>query len=355
MFFERDNAHLVSRAALALAGGMVGQAQRRCQEALMKQLAFAVAAAALATMLMPAGARAQEPFPSRPVQVIVPATAGGPVDTGVRMIEPALSSALGQPVVLLNHPGASGTLGMHDVATAAPDGYTIGQGVNSIFTITRISGTSVPFTLDDFSLLGNYATDVSVLAVSADAPWQTLDDIIAYVHSNPGKLNYASAGVGTVSSLSMQALAHYFKLNMVAVPFQGGAQLTTAILGRQVDIGMVPYTTGAAMFESKKLRALVTTAAQRLPKLPDIPTLAEKGITANGLNLIMGLYAPHGLQDDVRSTLVAAVAKAAKDSSFIAKIEAIGLFGQYEDPAKARSRLETEYTDIVALNRQLQN
>jgi tripartite-type tricarboxylate transporter receptor subunit TctC len=321
----------------------------------MKQFTLAVACAALAVVAMAVDARAQEQFPGRPIQVIVPATAGGPVDTAVRMIEPALSSTLGQPVVLLNKPGASGTLGMHDAATAAPDGYTIGQGVNSIFTITRISGTNVPFTLDDFSLLGNYATDVSVLAVSADAPWQTFDDIVAYVHGNPGKLNYASAGVGTVSSLSMQALAHHFKLNMVPVPFPGGAQLTTAILGKQVDIGMVPYTTGAAMFEAKKLRALVTTAPSRLPKLPDVPTFAEKGIAANGLNLVMGLYAPRGLSDAVRATLVAAVAKAAKDPSFLAKIEAIGLFGQYEDPAKARSRLETEYQDILALNRELQN
>jgi len=321
----------------------------------MKQLALAVTCAALAAMAFDADVRAQEPFPTRPVQVIVPATAGGPVDTAVRMIAPALETALGQSVVLLNRPGASGTVGMHDVATAEPNGYTIGQGVNSIFTITRISGTTVPFTLDDFSLLGNYATDVSVLAVSADAPWRTLDDIVDYVHGNPGKLNYASAGVGTVSSLSMQALAHHFKLTMVAVPFQGGAQLTTAILGRQVDIGMVPYTTGAAMFESGKLRALVTTAPQRLPKLADVPTLAEKGLAANGLNLIMGLYAPRGLSDGIRSTLVDALAKAAKDPAFVAKIEAIGLFGQYEDPAAARSRLESEYSDIVALNRALQN
>jgi tripartite-type tricarboxylate transporter receptor subunit TctC len=321
----------------------------------MKQLALAATCAVLAAIAIGTDARAQEKFPDRPIQVIVPATPGGPVDTGVRMIAPALETALGQSVVLFNKPGASGTLGMHDVATAEPNGYTIGQGVNSIFTITRISGTNVPFTLDDFTLLGNYATDVSVLAVSADAPWQALDDIIAYVHDNPGKLNYASAGVGTVSSLSMQALAHHFKLNMVAVPFPGGAQLTTAILGRQVDIGMVPYTTGAAMFEAKKLRALVTTAPQRLPKLSDVPTFAEKGIAVNGLNLIMGIYAPRGLPDDVRGTLVDAVAKAAKDSLFLAKIEAIGLFGQYEEPAKARSRLEAEYNDIVELNRQLQN
>src|SRR6202043_3694670 len=176
----------------------------------MKQRALAAGCAALAAMAIAADVRAQEPFPARPVQVIVPATAGGPVDTAVRMIAPALETALGQSVVLLNGPGASGTIGMHDVATAEPNGYIIGQGVNSIFTITRLSGTTVPFTLDDFSLLGNYATDVSVLSVSADAPWRTLDDIVGYVHSNPGKLNYASAGVGTVSSLSMQALAHNF-------------------------------------------------------------------------------------------------------------------------------------------------
>src|SRR5580693_8659355 len=320
----------------------------------MRQPAIAVAVIALAMLAAPE-AHAQERFPARPIQMIVPATPGGPVDTAARMIAPALSSALGAPVVLINRPGASGTLGMQEVATAEPNGYTIGQGINSIFTVTRISGTSVPFTLDNFTLLGNYATDVSVLAVSADAPWKTLDEVVAYVHANPGKLNYASAGVGTVSSLSVQALAHHFKLNMVAVPFPGGAQLTTAILGKQVDIGMVPYTTGAAMFESKKLRALVTTAPQRLPKLPDVPTFAEKGITVTGLNLIMGLYAPRGLSDGIRDTLVDAVAKAAKDPSFVAKIEAIGLFGQYEDPAKARSRLESEYSDIVELNRALQN
>jgi tripartite-type tricarboxylate transporter receptor subunit TctC len=330
-------------------------AQPGCQEALMKRIKLALTGATLAAFAVSGSVRAEDHFPSRPVQLIVPATPGGPVDTAVRMIEPSLSAVLGQPVVLLNKPGASGTLGMHDVATADPNGYTIGQGVNSIFTITSISGTSVPFALDDFSLLGNYATDVSLLAVSADAPWQTFDDIVGYIHANPGKLNYASAGVGTVSSLAMQALAHDFKLNMIAVPFQGGAQLTSAILGKQVDIGMVPYTTGAAMFESKKLRALVTTASNRLPKLPDVPTFAEKGFAVNGLNLIMGLYAPRGLPGVVQSTLVNGLAEAAKDPAFVSKIEAIGLFGQYEEPAKARSRLETEYNDIVALNRELQN
>jgi tripartite-type tricarboxylate transporter receptor subunit TctC len=320
----------------------------------MRQPAIAVVGIALAVFATRADVRAQGTYPARPIQVIVPATPGGPVDTAVRMIEPALSSALATSLVLINRPGASGTLGMQEVATAEPNGYTIGQGINSIFTVTRISGTTVPFSLDNFTLLGNYATDVSVLAVSGDAPWKTLDDVTAYVHNYPGKLNYASAGVGTVSSLSMQALAHQFKLDMVAVPFPGGAQLTTAILGKQIDIGMVPYTTGAAMFASNKLRPLITTAADRLPRLPDVPTFVERGISENGLNLIMGLYAPQGLPNGVRNTLVDAVAKAAHDPSFAAKVEAIGLLSRYEDPAAARKRLETEYADILALSRKLE-
>ena len=108
------------------------------------------------------------------------------------------------------------------------------------------------------------------------------------------------------------------------------------------------------MFREGKLRPLATTAQNRLASLPDVPTLAEKGVTANGLNLIMGLYAPHGLADDVQRKLTGAVQKAAKDPAIVDKIEAIGLFPQYEDPATARRRLETEYRDIIDLSKQLQ-
>jgi tripartite-type tricarboxylate transporter receptor subunit TctC len=294
-------------------------------------------------------------FPSRPVQMIVPATAGGPVDAAARMIEPGLATALGQSIVLLNRPGASGTVGMQAVAVADPNGYTIGQGVSSIFTITRvIAGTNVPFSTDNFTLLGNYATDVSVLAVHPDARWKTLEELIEYSRANPGKLTYASAGVGTSSSLAMQVLARVFKLDMTAVPFPGGAQLTVAILGKHVDVGMVPYSTGVAMFREDKLRGLATTAPTRLVQLPNVPTLAEKGIEANGLNLIMGLYAPKGLPDNTRKILVDAVQKAAKDPAVVSKLEGIGLFAEYENPEAARQRLETEYRDIVELGKQLQ-
>ena len=183
----------------------------------MRQLPCALAGIVLAAVAsrIPAPV-AQEHFPARPVQVIVPATPGGPVDTAVRMIEPALSSALGAPVVLVNRPGsASGTLGHARrsrplLPTATPSGR---GSIRSSRLPAYLRYTRTDSRIDDFTLLGNYATDVSVLAVSADAPWKNCwDDLIAYARANPGKLNYASAGVGTVSALSMQALAHQFNL-----------------------------------------------------------------------------------------------------------------------------------------------
>ncbi len=167
---------------------------------------------------------------------------------------------------------------MQAVAVADPNGYTDRPRRQFDFTITRvIAGTNVPFSSDSFTLLGNYATDVSVLAVHPDARWKTLEELIDYARANPGKLTYASAGVGTSSSLAMQVLAHVFKIDMTAVPFPGGAQLTVAILGKHVDVGMVPYSTGVAMFREDKLRGLATTAPTRLAQLPNVPALAEKG------------------------------------------------------------------------------
>ena len=238
-----------------------------------------VVCAAVALSAADSEVQAQEAFPARPIQIVVPATPGGPVDTGIRMIEARLGTALGVPLVLVNRPGASGIVGLSSVATAAPNGYTIGAGINSAFTIVHISGSTVPYSLDSFALIGNYATDVSVLAVRPEAPWQTLQELVEFAHKNPGKLTYGSAGVGTVSSLSMESVrARVQAGHHRGGSFAGGAQMTVAILGKHVDVGMVPFSTGAAMLRERKLRPLLTTAAKRLAPLPDTPTLSEIGV-----------------------------------------------------------------------------
>src|SRR6266851_4825789 len=164
----------------------------------MRPSPWSLCIGALLTAFLVGGAVAEDAaYPSRAIQVVVPATPGGPVDTAIRMIEPRLSAALGTPLVLVNRPGASGIVGMSSVATAVPNGYTIGAGVNSIFTIVHVSGSTVPFNIDNFLLIGNYATDVSILAVHSDAPWKNFEELIGDARNRPGKLSYASAGVGT--------------------------------------------------------------------------------------------------------------------------------------------------------------
>jgi tripartite-type tricarboxylate transporter receptor subunit TctC len=242
---------------------------------------------------------------------------------------------------------------MSAVATAAPDGYTIGAGINSAFTIVRTSGSTVPYEMDSFALIGNYATDASILAVHPDSPWKTFEDLIAFARNSPGKLSYGSAGIGTSSSLGMQSITTAFKLDLTPVPFPGGAQVAIAILGRHVDVGLVPYSTGAPMLREGKLRPLATTSAARLPALPDTPTVGEKGISTKGLNLVLGLYAPKGVPDGNAKVLVNALQQTMKDASVGAKLDTVALFAQYESPATARERLTNEYHDIVELDRKL--
>ena len=255
--------------------------------------------------------QAQEAFPTRPIQIVVPATPGGPVDTGIRMIEARLGTALGVPLVLVNRPGASGIVGLSSVATAAPNGYTIGAGINSAFTIVHISGSTVPYSLDSFALIGNYATDVSVLAVHPEAPWQTLQELVEFAHKNPGKLTYGSAGVGTVSSLSMESVKHAFKLDITAVPFAGGAQI------RVRSLASTRHRDGPSVLPRpccrKKAASAVTTAAKRLAPLPDTPTLWRIGVPVGYLNLVLGLYAPKATPESALDVLVNALAETMKD------------------------------------------
>jgi tripartite-type tricarboxylate transporter receptor subunit TctC len=151
----------------------------------------------------------------------------------------------------------------------------------------------------------------------------------------------------------MQSIASTFKLDMTSVPFPGGAQVAIAILGRHVDVGLVPYSTGAPMLREGKLRPLATTSAARLPALSDTPTIGEKGVATKGLNLVLGLYAPKGLSDGVSGVLVKALQETMTDAAVAAKLATVGLFAQYEDPASERERLNSEYHDIVALDRKL--
>ena len=240
------------------------------------------------------------------------------------------------------------------MATAAPNGYTIGAGVNSISLSLHVSGSTVPFNIETFLLIGNYATDVSVLAVHPDAPWQSFEQLIDDARRRPGMLTYASAGVRDSLIIEHAICASAFDLVITPVPFGGGAQSTMAVMGRHVNIGMMPCSTGAEMLREHKLRPLLTTAATQTPSLPDVPTLSEKGLPTERLSTsFLGCMPPRRRRATPAKALIEALARTMTEAAVVANLDKASLFALYEKSGRARTRLDEEFRDIVALDRKL--
>src|SRR5215510_10874486 len=166
-------------------------------------------------------ARAQAPYPTRPIEFIIPFAPGGPTDTAIRLIQPQLSANLGVPLVLINKAGGGGAIGMDGVAKAKPDGYTLAATVRSTLTILPATQPDVPYKIADFTPIGAFAFDSGVIMVRRDAPWKTLEELVDHARKNPGKLSYGTAGLGTNSFFNMELLKLTYGLDMTHVPFGG--------------------------------------------------------------------------------------------------------------------------------------
>src|SRR5262252_2407964 len=298
--------------------------------------------AALAALFASTAMAEDAPYPARPIQIVVPATPGGPVDTAIRMIEPRLSAALGTPLVLLNRPGASGIVGMSSVATATPDGYTIGQGVTSVFTIVRMSGSTVPYELDSFVLIGNCKRCQHCCGQSG----VPLEDLRRADRLRAHQSRQAELRVGRHRHLlGARHAGHHQRLQ---------ARHDRGALRRRRAVGD-RYSGAACRHRARALQHGRGDAAGQqaprpgddhggaLPGFPDVPTFAERGLSIKGLDLVLGLYAPKGIPDSNARVLVNALQQTMSDPAVAAKLATVGLFAQYESPAAARERLEQEY------------
>jgi len=185
-----------------------------------------------------------QPYPNRPIRVINPAPAGGALDIAFRLVQPQLSRILGVPLVITNRVGGSGIIGMEAVATAKPDGYTLAATSTSTITVVNVSAQRVPYKLDAFIPIGNYAFYFTVLAIRAGAPWQNFDELKTYAKQYPGKLSYGS--VGTLSTLNMESIKEAFGLDILQIPYPGAPQAIIAVIGEQLDIAAVPLSGGTA-------------------------------------------------------------------------------------------------------------
>ena len=308
---------------------------------------LAIALLPAATALAPLTAHAQ-PYPSHPIKIVVPYAAGGAVDIVARTVGQPLSEGLKQPVIVDNRPGASANIGMEAVAKAAPGGYTLLLASNGIATNMALF-PNLPFDgRRDFVPIEKIGYAPLVIVVPASSPVKSLQDLIATAKAEPGKLTYASAGNGSSGHLAGELLKSTAKIDVLHVPYKGGAPAITDLLGERITFMPINPVEVIAHIRAGRLRALAVASNQRFPLLPDAPTAAEAGIPGYEASVWWGLVAPAKTPPEVIRRLNSETTKALTNPAIENKLTELGVVvtpgtpGQFAAFLKAQTELWSE-------------
>jgi tripartite-type tricarboxylate transporter receptor subunit TctC len=233
--------------------------------------------------------------PPRPIKLVVPFGPGGPTDVSARIVAQVVQSGLGQSVVIENRPGAGGAIGSKSVATAEPDGATLLIGTSATLGVVPALVKNPGYDpIRSFVPIAKVADSTLVLVTPATFPANSVQEFIAYAKANPGKLSYASAGVGNQTQLLAELFKSKAAIDVVHVPYKSGAEMVTAILSDQVQMAFPDVSILIPLIREKKLKALAVTSAKRHPQLPEIPTMIESGIPDYVMTFWSGVVAPAG-------------------------------------------------------------
>jgi tripartite-type tricarboxylate transporter receptor subunit TctC len=307
----------------------------------------AAAATAVFGLAAATGAWAQA-FPSKPVQIIAPFTAGGDADLAARALANVLPRYLnGQPAVVINRTGASGAIGSESVAKATPDGYTLLLARVGSQAVLPALANKLGYRWNDFTFLGLLELNPYVCMVRADSPMKTFPDLVAAIRKNPNKLTYSTAGFGTIHEMGPQMMFDLFKLGKdaaIQVPFKGGGDAAIAILSGQVDFGCGNLGPANPQIQAGKLRALMVTLPERYKDLPDVPTARESG--AQAMERIVGwsaLFGPPGMSKEQVAWWANVLAQVAKDPDWIRATEKIGSVPRILSPAETATFVREQF------------
>jgi tripartite-type tricarboxylate transporter receptor subunit TctC len=274
------------------------------------------AVALLILSLAAAGACAQAPdpaYPSKLVRWVLPFSAGSGQDTLGRLVAPKLGERLGQTVIIDNKAGAGGLIGFEYIAKAAPDGYQIMMGNNSMLILSAIRPT--PYDpLKDFAPVSMMGNGYTMLMVHASVPVNSLRELIAHSRANPGRLNYGSPAVGTFGHLATELFKNQSGADLTHIPHKGIVAATQGLVAGDVQFLLSGADLAMAPIKSGKVRVLATVGSKRAPSLPDTPTTAEQGVMGD-LQLWYGLFAPAGTRRDIVTRLNGETARILADSS----------------------------------------
>ncbi|MEA2929816.1 MAG: hypothetical protein QOG38_2244 [Hyphomicrobiales bacterium] len=280
-------------------------------------------------------------YPARPIRLVVPFGAGGGTDNLARIIEPFVSKALGQPIVIENRPGGGSTIGMDQVAKAAPDGYTLVMTDTSIAVNPSLK--PLPYdTLNDFAPVSLLATAPVILMAHPKVPAKTLQEFVALAKASPGKFNYASGGNGASTHLGGELLKLVAGIDIVHVPYKGTGPAMNDLIGGHVDVMFSGISSARPYIDAGTLHALAVTGEKRNAATPDVPTFAEAGLPGVTASTYWGVLAPKGTPKDILDKVSAAFAAAMRDPEIVERVGQLGYLPIAGGPADYAENMRSE-------------
>jgi tripartite-type tricarboxylate transporter receptor subunit TctC len=277
-------------------------------------------------------------YPTRPIKLVVPYAAGGPTDVLGRLVGEYLGRDLKQPVIVENKAGAQGAIGAEAVARADPDGYTLFVTAASIFVLNPLLYKKLNYDpVRDFHMLALITDLPVVMEVHPSVPAKTVAEFVAYARQNPGKLNFGSAGTGGTIHLAGEMFKQMAGVDLVHVPYKGAGPALTDLLSGNIQLMFDTLGTALPPVKAGSLRALGVSSAQRIPDLPDVPTIAESGYPDYSVSVWYGISAPSKVPDDVAQKISASLDRALNDDAFRASLDKIGF-----PPLKPKSEAEID-------------
>lgn len=295
----------------------------------------------MATLCM-AGAHAQAKFPSKPITIIVPFAPGGNLDVITRLIGPAMSRHLGQPIVIENKAGAGGLVGLQHVARAAADGYTLAITANGSYAITPKLQKKPPITSADFFPVGSVAITPMVIEVNANSPIKDFKDFISYAKANPGKLSIGHAGNGTTNHAAILQLEQAANVKFNIIPYKGSGLAITDLLAGQIDAVIDQLPSSFPHIQSGKFRPLALTTSERSSDLPNVPTISELGMKGFNSSTTAGLVMPAQTPENIVLILNKALNTALDDPEVKKRLKALGSDVKPSTPSEFKAFLDQE-------------
>lgn len=312
----------------------------------MKKTVVTLATGALLAGLALAGTALAQEFPTKPITVVVPFSAGGPTDTVARLVAEVMSQDLGQQVVVQNVGGAGGTLGAGQVATAAKDGYTLllhHIGMSTAPTLYR----SLPYDpTTDFAPIGLITSVPMTLVARKDFEPTTMAELMDFIKANGENVTYAHAGIGSASQLCGMLLMEALDTQMTTVPYQGSGPAMTDIIGSQIDMICDQTTNTTSQIQAGEVKAYGVTSPERLGNLPDLPTTAEGGLALE-IGVWHGLYAPAGTDAAIVARLETSLQAALADETVINRFAELGTVPVTAEEATPAALTETLTSQIA--------